>query len=336
MRAALLKMAAPSAVVGTPLTVSLIIPTKNEAKNLPYVLPRIPAIVTELILVDANSTDGTVEVARRLYPNVRVVGQTGRGKGNALRAGFEAAQGDIIVMLDADGSMAPEEIPAYIGALLAGADYAKGSRFLHGGGTVDMEPHRYLGNLGLTLAVRALFGGLYTDLCYGYCAFRRSVLPQLNLTSDGFEIETEMNVRALRSGMRVVEVPSFESERIYGKSNLSAIKDGLRVLRVILQERFLNRTLSKKEHARRVKDEFTPAMRLLIEEASNLDTHRAQLPQFVYSNAVETLKAASSDLLNRESTHPGVRRQQEIYRQSGDRLWRFLDADGERSQDLQQ
>ncbi|MBW4439102.1 MAG: glycosyltransferase family 2 protein [Pleurocapsa minor GSE-CHR-MK-17-07R] len=327
IRAAMLQMAATSATENKNLTVSLVIPTKNEAKNLPYVLPRIPSIVTELILVDADSTDGTVEVARRLYPKVRVVGQTGRGKGNALRAGFDAAEGDIIVMLDADGSMAPEEIPAYIGALIAGADYAKGSRFMHGGGTVDMEPHRYLGNLGLTLMVRALFGGMYTDLCYGYCAFRRSVLPDLNLTSDGFEIETEMNVRALMAGIRVVEVPSFESERIYGTSNLNAIKDGFRVLNVILQEKFINNTSSKKERIGWTKDEFTPAMRLLIEEATNLDHQRPQLPELVYINAVNSIKAASLDLLNQESAHPGVRRQQEIYRQSGDKMWRFLDSE---------
>lgn len=238
--------------------ISLVIPTKNEAKNLPHVLPRIPDMVDEVVLVDAHSTDGTVDVARQLRPDVRVVMQTGRGKGDALRTGFAAARGEIIVMIDADGSMAPEEIPAFVGILLAGADYAKGSRFLHGGGTDDMEVHRYLGNVGLNLLVRLFFGGHYSDLCYGYCAFWSRALPTLDLQSDGFEIETEINVKALKCGIRVAEVPSFEAPRIHGQSNLHAIRDGLRVLRTILKERFANRVAAAPV-TELTENEFTPA-----------------------------------------------------------------------------
>lgn len=219
-------------------TVSVVIPTLNEAANLPHVLPRIPTWIHEVIIVDGRSKDNTVEVARQLLPNVRIVMETRKGKGVALRAGFEAAQGDIVVMLDADGSMAPEEITVFVGALLAGADFAKGSRFMQGGGTDDMEFHRNMGNKGLMLFARMLFGGRYTDLCYGYAAFWRRVLPKLSLQSDGFEIETEMNVRALKVGLKVVEVPSFEYDRIFGTSNLDAISDGLRIVRLMLQEFF--------------------------------------------------------------------------------------------------
>jgi glycosyltransferase involved in cell wall biosynthesis len=218
-------------------TVSVVIPAKNEAANLPYVLPRIPAWVGEVILVDGESTDGTVEVARRLRRDIRIVRQEGRGKGAALRSGFAAARGDIIVMLDADGSTDPAEIPLYVGALLAGADFVKGSRFLQGGGTSDMSFHRRLGNWGLLLGVRMLFGGSYSDLCYGYNAFWRRVLPALHLYGDGFEIETLMNVQALRAGLKVAEVPSFEADRIHGESNLRALPDGWRVLKTILRER---------------------------------------------------------------------------------------------------
>jgi hypothetical protein len=304
--------------------VSVVIPTKNEAKNLPHVLPRIPDMVGEIILVDGNSTDNTVEIARELCPDIRVVKQNGRGKGNALRAGFEAARGDIIVMLDADGSMAPEEIPAYVGALIAGADYAKGSRFLQGAGTDDMEFHRYLGNLAFVIAVRLLFGGYYSDLCYGYCAFWTRVLPQLELASDGFEIETEMNVRALKTKLKVVEVPSFESRRIHGESNLSAIRDGLRVLSFIVKERF---TRSKRQtaDATPVMDEFTPAINLLLQEATHLSRRRNQLPQAVYQNSVDALKAAISTLLTSDTSSIQVRRQQERYRQQAALIWSMLD-----------
>ena len=228
-------------MVAQQVTVTVVVPALNEAENLPHVLPLIPAWVNEIILVDGHSTDATVEVARALCPNIRVVQQQGRGKGAALRSGFAAASGDIIVMLDADGSTSPREIPSFIGALLSGADFVKGSRFLQGGGTADMPLYRQLGNGGLTLAVRMLFGGNFSDLCYGYNAFWRRVLPQLSLDGDGFEIETMMNVRALRAGLRVAEVPSFEAERVHGVGRLRAFPDGWRVLKTIVRERFSSR-----------------------------------------------------------------------------------------------
>jgi len=218
-------------------SVSVVIPALNEAQNLPHVLPRIPRWVDEVILVDGHSTDGTPEIAERLWPGIRVISQHGRGKGAALRTGFSLATGDIIVMFDADGSTDPAEIPAFVGALLAGADYAKGSRFAHGGGTSDMPTYRQLGNQFFVRLVRLLFGGRYSDLCYGYNAFWRSLVPLLCLDGDGFEIETMMNVRALRTGMKVVEVPSFEAKRVYGDGRLKTIPDGWRVLNTIWQER---------------------------------------------------------------------------------------------------
>ncbi|MEZ4861448.1 MAG: glycosyltransferase family 2 protein [Caldilineaceae bacterium] len=228
-------VAQPNDAVNT-ARVSVVIPTLNEAENLPHVLPRIPAWVYEVVLVDGHSTDNTIEVARSLWPEIRVVMQEGRGKGSALRTGFAAATGDIIVMLDADGSTDPSEIPAFIGALLAGADFVKGSRFLQGGGTSDMTLFRRLGNLGFTLSVRLLFGGSFSDLCYGYNAFWRKVIDSLELDAEGFEVETMMNVRALYHGLRVAEVPSFEADRVYGESNLRTFPDGWRVLKTIVRE----------------------------------------------------------------------------------------------------
>lgn len=227
----------------TQATVSVVIPALNEAENLPYVLPLIPHWVDEVLLVDGHSTDDTVKVARQLRPDVRIVYQEGRGKGAALRSGFAAATGDIIVMLDADGSTDPAEIPLFCAALLNGADFVKGSRFLQGAGTADMEMHRMLGNLALLLSVRLLFGGNFSDLCYGYNAFWRRVLTQLDLDGDGFEIETMMNVRALRVGLKVAEVPSFEARRRHGFSRLRAIPDGWRVLKTIFKERFVRRNV---------------------------------------------------------------------------------------------
>jgi len=182
--------------------VSVIVPALDEARNLPYVLPRIPTWVHEVVLIDGGSLDGTVEVARLLLPEIRVVGQERPGKGAALQAGFRAATGDIFVTIDADGSTDPAEIPLFVACLLSGADFVKGSRFVQGGGTDDMGVVRRGGNWMLRTAVRVAFGGRYSDLCYGYNAFWRSVLPVIDGDADGFEIETFMNVRVLAAGMR--------------------------------------------------------------------------------------------------------------------------------------
>lgn len=216
--------------------VSVVIPALNEAKNLPHVFERMPPEVFEVIMVDGSSTDGTVEVAKRLWPSLTVITQRGKGKGNALTCGFWAARGDIIVMLDADGSTDPAEIPRFAGALLAGADFAKGSRFIAGGGSADITMLRRVGNWALAKFVNLIWGGQYSDLCYGYNAFWRHSLPFLMPDSDGFEVETLINIRAARAHLRVYEVPSFEHNRRHGASNLNARRDGLRVLRTIIAE----------------------------------------------------------------------------------------------------
>jgi glycosyltransferase involved in cell wall biosynthesis len=214
----------------------VVIPARNEAANLPFVLARLPADLFEVILVDGHSNDDTVGEARKCRPDIRVVKQGGHGKGNALACGFAAARGDVIVMLDADGSTDPEEIPRFVEALLHGADFAKGSRFAPGGGSADITPLRKGGNFGLVCLVNALFRTRYTDLCYGFNAFWTRCLPSIEVNSDGFEVETLINIRAARSGLKVAEVPSFERGRLHGLSNLRAWSDGLRVLRTVLSE----------------------------------------------------------------------------------------------------
>ena len=217
--------------------VSVVIPAMNEADNLRFILPLLPAIVDEVVLVDGRSTDGTIEVARKLLPSLRVVKQAGKGKGNALTAGFTAATGAIIVMLDADGSADPGEIPLFLEALEQGAQFAKGTRFAPGGGSQDITRLRRAGNAVLTRLVNLLFRAEYSDLCYGYNAFHVDCLPYLDVDCDGFEVETLIHVRLAKAGLRVTEVPSFEHARISGQGNLSAPRDGWRVLRTILRER---------------------------------------------------------------------------------------------------
>jgi len=220
------------------LPVSLVIPTLNEAANLAHVFARIPSGVHEVIVVDGGSTDATVEVARRLRPDIRIVEQTGRGKGDALRCGFRACSGEIIVMLDADGSTDPGEIARYVRAIHDGAEFAKGSRFLSGGGSADITRLRRAGNSVLCGVVNLLFGTKYSDLCYGYNAFLASRLDAIDVDCSGFEVETLINIRIAKLGLRIAEVPSFEAQRVHGESKLHPFRDGLRVLRVVLRERW--------------------------------------------------------------------------------------------------
>lgn len=234
----------------TPPLVSVVVPALNEARNLEIILPQLPE-VHEVILVDGNSVDDTVEVARRILPDVKVVTQTRKGKGNALVCGFQAATGDIIVMFDADCSADPAEIPAFVETLVRGADFAKGSRQMRGGGSEDLTFIRNVGNKGLNVLSNVMLGTKYTELCYGYNAFWTDILPSLNLPSptaavvgkngkvwgDGFEIETLLTCRVAAADLNVVEVPSVEKSRVHGESNLHAVSDGLRVLRTILTEK---------------------------------------------------------------------------------------------------
>jgi glycosyltransferase involved in cell wall biosynthesis len=216
-------------------TVSLVIPVRNEARNIAWVLEQIADDVDEIILVDGNSTDATLITARTYRPDITVVPQEGVGKGSALRTGFFAATGDIIVMMDADGSMAPQEIRHYLHFLTHGYDFVKGSRFIAGGGSLDITRFRRLGNRFLLAVFNTLYDGDLTDLCYGFCAFHRRYLELLSLSATGFEIEAEMTVRAMQVGLRIAEVPSLELPRRSGKSNLNAVRDGTRVLRTVLR-----------------------------------------------------------------------------------------------------
>jgi hypothetical protein len=227
----------PAPRSGEAPSVSLVIPTKNEASNVAWVLEQIPACVDEIVIVDGHSSDATLTTALSCRPDIRIVTQQGVGKGDALRTGFEISSGDLIVMIDADGSMSPREIPHYLHFLDNGYDFVKGSRFIGGGGSRDITTMRRLGNKGLLHLVNVLYGTQLTDLCYGFCAFRRRYLPFLNLMTTGFEVETALTISAVRSGLRIAEVPSLEMPRRYGNSNLRTFRDGLRVLQTIIQGR---------------------------------------------------------------------------------------------------
>jgi glycosyltransferase involved in cell wall biosynthesis len=218
------------------LSITALICTLNEEESLPHVLPRIPDWVDEVLLVDGHSTDRTVEVARELRPKIRVVYQPGEGKGDALRYGIQQATGDIIVTLDADGQTNPENMADFVNPLLNGYDFSKGSRFLNL--RPNITPTRRFGNWLFTVLTNMLFGTRYTDLCAGYNAFWKRIYEKLDPDGTSFLDEPTINIKIKKAGLRVVEVPQPDVGRITGKGKNHNLRQGWRILRNILRERF--------------------------------------------------------------------------------------------------
>jgi glycosyltransferase involved in cell wall biosynthesis len=221
------------------LSVNVIIPTLNEERNICDIILRLQQCgVNNVLIIDGHSSDSTVEYASQL--GAKVIIQNGQGKGGALREAFEDSclDGDVIVIMDADGSMAPEELSLFVDAIKAGADVVKGSRFLPLGGSEDLTPLRRVGNKLLTGALNLLFLTDYTDLCYGYFAFRKEAIDKLSpyLTAENFEIETEICIKSKTLGLSIVEVPSFERSRRFGSSNLHTLRDGAKILKLLVTE----------------------------------------------------------------------------------------------------
>lgn len=218
--------------------VTVLIPTRNEADTIGEVIDRLPHHLSDppqVLVVDA-SDDATPWVA--MMDGARVIRQYGRGKGNAVRQILPAIESNIVLLMDGDGSMRPEEIPTFVQAIDSGADIVKGSRFMRHGGSLDMTLPRRIGNLFFVLVVNLLWSTKYTDICYGFIAFKRDALKRLAsvLRSNDFEIETEICIKAKKLGLSVCEVPSVELSRKSGSSNLSTIRDGVRILKTIIQE----------------------------------------------------------------------------------------------------
>jgi glycosyltransferase involved in cell wall biosynthesis len=220
--------------------VSVVIPTFREEKNIAKVIKGVKKQLSgyeyEIIVVDdVRSKDRTAQIAKELgarviYDNV--------GKGAALMKGLKSAKGDVLISMDADLSNEPKELKLLIDAIDIGYDICTGSRFIIGGGSEDIPPIRVLGNKFFVFLVNLIFHANYTDMCYGYRSFRKGVLERLDLNEKGFGIEAEINIKAMKKGFKIVEVPSTEKKRVAGEGKLRTFQDGWVILHTILKNVF--------------------------------------------------------------------------------------------------
>jgi len=219
--------------------ISVLMCAWNEADTLPLVLPRIPAWVNEVVLVDGHSVDGTVEIARSLRNDIRVVYQPGKGKGDAVRYGISQCHDGIIVMLDADGETDPQEMDRFVSPLYQGYDFVKGSRF-HPGFFPRRAVHRALGALALTGVFNILFLCVYTDITSGYNAFWSKAIKRLDLGTDGdFATEPVLLARARKAGLKMKEVGHKNQGRLGGVAKVPTWwKHGAWILKTVIYERF--------------------------------------------------------------------------------------------------
>jgi glycosyltransferase involved in cell wall biosynthesis len=217
--------------------ISVVICALNEESNLHHVLPGISDLADEILLVDGHSTDSTISISMQLCPRIKVVIQSGKGKGDAIKQGVREASGDIIVTLDADGQTNPADIMRFVTPLLEGYDFSKGTRLAHGR-PPNMRGYRWVGNKILVLTSNVLFGTKYTDVCSGYNAIWKSAFLRIPLTNDGFEMEQEMMVKAKKVGLKVIEVEHFDAGRMGSSSKVSGLKQGFIDFWVIIKARF--------------------------------------------------------------------------------------------------
>jgi len=227
--------------------ISVIIPAYNEEKTIGSVIEETTAVMDslqvpyEIIIVDDGSTDKTKQIAMN-HKAIVVSNERRRGKGYAVRNGFQHAQGDLVVTIDADGAHRAKEIPDLLVPLFNGADIVAGSRFLGSDSDFTSGIHR-IGNFIFNTTIKTLTGKQVTDSQTGFRAIKREVLEKLNLDSTGFEIESEITVKGLRNSFVFIEKPITCERRKYDISRVNILSDGTRILRAILKSNF-----SKIEH----------------------------------------------------------------------------------------
>jgi hypothetical protein len=219
-------------------TVTVIIPTINEEKGIGRTIDQVPRpkdLDIEVLVVDTDSKDRTKEVARS--KGAMVINESRRGYGRAYKTGFKKAKGDILVTLDADCTYPAERIPKLVRTLLKeDLDFITTNRFGMMEKGAMSRKHRF-GNWVLNVTTRLLFGIKLKDSQSGMWAFKRAIVPKLELVSDGMPMSEELKIEAFQKGFRCKEVPIEYRPRV-GEVKLSSWGDGWKNFKFLFSKRF--------------------------------------------------------------------------------------------------
>ena len=217
--------------------VTVIIPTRNEEGCIGSLIREIPKkYVDEIVVIDGHSTDNTREEAKGADTKTKVFLQRGWGYGGAVQQGAKHARGDILILMDADGSMNPNAIPQLLKKADEGYEYVMGSRYINGSKSEDDTIIRYIGNKFFTWLTNIIHKTNVTDSLYTYNAIPKKSFLKIKAKSKGFEYCTEILVRAKMAGLKFAEVPAPERARSCGKTKVNAFWHGLKILTMILRK----------------------------------------------------------------------------------------------------
>ncbi len=217
------------------MKITLFVPTLNEIEGMKAVMPRVKREwVDEILVLDGNSTDGTIEYARA--QGYRVVMQKSKGITNAYREGLQVAEGDMIVAFSPDGNSLPEAIPALIQKMKEGYDMVIGSRYLNGAKSEDDDPVTAFGNWMFTAMINICFGGHYTDSLVMLRAFKRDIVNKLHIDVPRAGMEPILSIRCAKEKLKVAEISASEPKRIGGIRKMNPLLNGMDILRLIFAE----------------------------------------------------------------------------------------------------
>jgi glycosyltransferase involved in cell wall biosynthesis len=219
--------------------VSVVIPVFNEEQTIGDIVTRTKrtmeqmGVSYEVLVVDDGSDDRSADISQE--KKAHVLRETHKGKGYALRAGFRRAKGELVITLDSDGSHKPEEIPSVVQCISEGrADFVIGTRFFNSFKKTEISKVNRIGNRLFNDLIGFLTGVEISDSQSGFRAIKSPLIKQMNLRSRGYEVESEMLVKALKMGAKVAEIPISFDQRTIGVSKLDPLRDGIRILYAII------------------------------------------------------------------------------------------------------
>jgi glycosyltransferase involved in cell wall biosynthesis len=235
------------------MKITLCLLTRNELPCVQVMVPKLPAPsreagYDEIVAIDGGSTDGTVEYFNAR--GIRVIGQSGRGRGDAFLQAFSRLSSDAFIFFSPDGNENPQDLARFRPILESGADLVIASRMMSG--AVNEEDEQFLrfrkwANLGFNLLANQLFGRrgpFVTDSINGFRAITADAARRLSLDAMDYTIEYQMTIRALKLGLNIVEFPTHEGARIAGETGAPSIPTGVRFLKRLWSEFRLDTTAS--------------------------------------------------------------------------------------------